>query len=618
MFKQPVLKEKVIILGVDAMDAGIVEKLAAEGRLPNLTYLKAGGSYSRLSTTTPPESAVAWSSFATGLNPGGHGIFDFIMRDPKTYLPYLSLNEISSVSGRVKVHNIRKGDAFWNILSKNKIPSYVYFCPNTFPADKLLGRMISGMGVPDITGTMGKFSFYTTKNLTDNDRGSRGQVFHIKVWADTALTQLYGPKVLSRGLQAESQVPLKIKLLPGKKEVCVEFQNNRFFLKEGNWSGWKKVVFRFGIFNRLHGILRLYLKSLKPDFELYVSPINFNPQNPPFSISCPAGFSRSLARKAGLYYTQGMPHDTWALTEGRIDEKAFLEITDEILRERENILIEELNKFKGGAFFFYFDTLDAVQHMFWRYIDREHPLYESDSLYRDTIFKYYERIDRIIGDILKKISSDTTLIVLSDHGFSSFRRSVHLNRWLMENGYLYLKEGVTESGEFFQEVDWSKTKAYALGFSGIYINKIGREYYGIVQEAEVDGIKETIIKGLRQLKDKNGLAVVKDVYRKEDVFGGPYMDNAPDLCVGFNSGFRASWQTALGGVPRPLMEDNKKRWSGDHLIDPGLVPGVIFSNRKIILREPHILDIAPTLCSFFGINKPAEMQGKSLFEDENK
>lgn len=619
MMRKPISKDKVVILGIDAMDPNITEQLIKEGRLPNFSYLKEMGSYAHLATTIPSESVVAWTSFSTGLNPGGHGIFDFIMRDPKDYLPYLSLNEISSEKGKVKIQIRRKGKTFWDILSTNKVPSFIYFCPNTFPPEKIVGKMLSGMGVPDILGTMGKFSFYTTKVLTEEDRDSRGRIIQIKPDNNLILTELYGPKVSSGSLQGQTNIPLKIILKPQEETVSLEFQGNQLFLKKGNWSNWQKVSFQIGPFKRLHGILKFYLKNIEPDFQLYASPINFDPEKPSFPISYPYNYSRKLAKKTGLYYTQGMPHDTWALTEDRLDEKAFLEHADEILNENERILKEELKEFKGGLFFYYFETLDIIQHMFWRYLDPQHPLHEKSSLYQDTVFRYYEKLDRIIGDVLRSIGNETTLIILSDHGFNSFRRAVHLNRWLLENGYLFLKNGINEGRDFFENVDWSKTKAYALGFGGIYLNRIGREYYGIVSDSEVKDLKQAIIKGLKEFKDpKDGAKVIENVYDQEDVFQGSYINDAPDLFVGFNAGYRASWQTALGGVPNRLIEDNRRKWSGDHLIDPVLVPGVIFVNKRVELKNPSIIDIAPTLLDLFSINKPDVMPGKVLFKDENK
>jgi len=610
----PKTKKKVIVLGIDAMDPQITERLMQEGKLPNLTYLKTNGSYSRLITTIPSETVVVWTSFSTGLNPGAHGIFDFVMRDPKTYMPYLSLNDISTQNGKVKIQIRKKGKDIWHILSQNKIPSFIYFAPNTFPVEPVRGRLIAGMGVPDITGTMGKYTFYTTQPLVQEDTDTRGKIIRVKPENNIVLTRLYGPRFLSNNLEKESTVPLKISLKPKEASAYLEFQQNKIVLKKDNWSPWYKIQFKLGLFRNIRGIVRFYLKSVSPDFELYVTPINFDPENPPFSISYPADYSKQLTQKVGFYYTQGMPHDTWALTENRLNEKTFLELADEIFQERQTILKEGLSNFKAGLFFFYMDTLDSIQHMFWRYQDKEHPLYEQNSPYRETIFEYYQKIDHLVGDLLKNLDKDTTLIVLSDHGFNSFRRSVHLNRWLLENGYLALRKGSQESREFFEDIDWSKTKAYALGFGGIYLNRLGREHYGIVKESEAPILRNAIIKGLKQFKDpKNGKDVIKDIYISDEIYNGECVKDAPDLYVGFNEGYRASWQTALGGVPKSLIEDNKKKWSGDHLIDYTLVPGVIFINKKVALRNPEIIDIAPTILGLFGIDKTKQMQGEKLF-----
>ncbi|TAM38063.1 hypothetical protein EPN54_04625 [bacterium] len=611
-------KKKVIIIGIDAMDPGITEKLIQEGRLPNFSSLKKNGTYAHLRTTNPAESVVAWTSFATGLNPGGHGIFDFIMRDPNTYLPYLSLNEIYNDKGKTKVRLRRKGKPFWEFLSEHNIPGFVYFCPNTFPPQPFSGRMISGMGVPDITGTMGRFSFYTTKILSAEDKDSRGRVIPVVFENGIIHTEIYGPKVASKGgIAGEGRIPFKIILHPDTKDVVLEFQGNKVLLKEKTWSHWVRVSFSLGPFKKAHGIVKYYLKSIHPELELYMSPVNFDPQKPLFPVSYPKAYSAELVKKIGFFYTQGMPHDTWALTEGRLDEQAFLEQVDDILMENEKILNEGLKDFKNGAFFYYFEVLDAVQHMFWRYLDTTRPLYAKNSAYQDTIYKYYEKMDKIVGSLLKRLDRDTILIVLSDHGFGSFRKAVNINRWLLANGYLFLSEAKKESGEFFENVDWSRTKAYALGFGGIYLNRIGREYYGIVSEVEAKKLKSEIINRLEAARDpQSGEKFISKVYSGDDIFSGRYQNDGPDLFVGFNTGYRASWQTALGGVPAVLIENNDKKWSGDHLIDYNLVPGVIFVNKKTALEGHSIVDVAPTVLGLFRIAQAKEMPGKSFLEEK--
>lgn len=595
--------KKVIIMGIDAMDTGITEKLMSEGRLPNLLSLKSNGTYGHLATTVPSESIVAWSSFATGLEPAMHGVFDFVMCD-NDYNPYLALNDVRNTESGTKVELRRKGEVFWDVLSKNRIKSYIYFCPNTFPAQPLLGKMLSGMGVPDLSGTMGTYSFYTTKQLLDNGIENRGKIINVKPLSGFIRTEIYGPKVSIDGTAVkESTIGLFIHIGPDKKDITMEFQKQKVTLKQGFWSNWQKLSFKIGQFKNIKGIARFYLKSVEPEFELYLAPINFDPENPIFPISYPKEFSAFIAKKTGLYYTQGMPHNTWGLSEERLDEEAFLQDEEEILTERKKILKSELRGFKSGLFFFYFDSLDMIQHMFWRYIDTSSPRYEK-SIYQDTIYRYYEKMDRVIGDILKELDKNTTLIVLSDHGFGAFRRAVHLNRWLLDNGYLYLNEGISESKGFFEGINWQKTKAYALGFGGIYFNKSGRKKYGIVSKDECDKLTEEISSKLHSFHDpQNNDLIVKNVYKANDFFNGEFKEDAPDLFVGFNNGYRASWQTALGGVPELLIEDNLRKWSGDHLMDPKLVPGVIFMNKKAKLNNPGITDIAAVILELFGVDR---------------
>lgn len=611
MHKKVINKNKVIIFGVDGMDYAITKSLIDKGMLPNLSHLVKNGSFFPLATTNPPESVVAWSSFATGLNPANHGIFDFVMRNPQDYSLFLSLNEISNLSRNPVIKLYRKGRSIWEILTEKNIQSYFYFCPNTFPTTLLKGIMLSGMGTPDLLGSTGSFTFYTSKPLSEDDADSRGRIIHTETYRDTINTSIFGPKFSKRNSIEPAKIPLKI-ILPDKQSAILNFQGQSIRIKTSQWSQWHRISFSISPIRKLHGIIKFYLKSVYPDFELYISPINFDPLDPPFPISYPNNYSKKLASKTGLYYTQGMPHDTWALSENRIDEKAFLEHVDDILGERKRILEEGLKEFKSGLFFFYFETLDTVQHMFWRYTDPQSPLYEKDSPYSQVILDYYKKIDAIIGEALKNVSSDTTVLVISDHGFNSFRKSVNLNHWLMENGYLYLKKNVTESKGFLDDIDWSKTKAYSIGFGGIYLNKKGRESEGILTEEEAQSLKLEIKKSLLKLKDSKNQPAINNIYLQEEVFKGTYSDDAPDLFVGFAKGFRTSWKTAIGGVASGLIEDNKKKWSGDHLIDPVLVPGVIFINRKIKINTPSIIDIAPTLLNIFDSEETERMDGRSL------
>jgi len=608
-------KNKIVILGFDALSPDIVERLMKEGKLPNLSRLKERGSYSHLATTNPSQSPVAWSGFATGQNPGKNGVFDFIIREPESYKLDLSLSKLE----KGLPQRILQTKGFWNYASDEKVPTTVINCPVTFPPDEIYGEMISGMGVPDILGTEGTFTFYTSEEL-DKANYIGGKCFHVRK-SSLMVMNLIGPRVAQGAGKAENvKVPFKAALQD--KTAVIEFQKNKAQLKAGEWSDWQEVTFDLGFMRKAKGIFKFYLVEAEPNFKLYISPINFDPRSPYFKISSPAGYSRELADKIGLYHTQGMPMDTWAVNEGRLSEEPFLQQVDDIFKEKKAMLDYELSRFENGILFCYFEAVDTVQHMFWRYIDPQHPLYEANApeKYKNMIDSWYQSLDGVLGDVMQKLGPDDTLIVLSDHGFSTFRRAAHINSWLKSNGYLALKNPYADEGaELLLDIDWSKTRAYSIGFGAIYINQQNREGKGIVSPGEqTQQLKDEISEKLQKwVDDKYNEPVIRKVYRKEDIFWGDKAQNAPDLYVGFNKGYRASWQTAMGGVPKDLMEDNLKKWSGDHLIDPALVPGVVFCNRKITKENPSIYDIVPTILKTIGFDeaklKEGNFDGKPLF-----
>jgi predicted AlkP superfamily phosphohydrolase/phosphomutase len=603
-------EKKIIIIGFDALSPRIMEPLLAQGRLPNFKRLQEEGSFCRLSTSNPPQSPVAWTEFSTGQNPGKNGVYDFIVRNPKTYKLRLSLSDTEGGSAKQVIRSPR----FWQTLEKKRIPTTILTCPVTFPPDKVFGKMLSGMGVPDILGTEGTFTFYTSEREEEAET-TGGKVFHIKK-SPTMILNLIGPKVAAADGSADYvKVPFRVSLKDGP-EIGIEFQEQKFTLKPDQWSDWQSVTFDLGAFRKTKGIMKFYLVSLEPEFKLYISPINLDPREPYFPISYPRRYSTELAEKIGLYHTQGMPFDTWALNEKRINEKIFLDMVYDILKEKERMLDTELNSFEKGVFFVYFESADIIQHMFWRYIDPQHPLYEPNAPkeYQEMINQWYIKFDGILGRIMNKISPEDTMIVLSDHGFDTFRRAVHLNSWLRENGYLELDDAGAMAGQpLLQGINWSRTKAYAIGFNAIYINEQGREGQGIVAPGTAkQQLKQELAQKLMAWVDsKTNQRIVNKVYQQEELFWGPYLEETPDLVVGFNSGYRASWQTALGDVPADLLEDNLRKWSGDHLFDTAFVPGVFFTNKKISKQTPSILDIAPSVLKLVGMSEE-ELKALSL------
>lgn len=611
--KNAAFHNKVVVLGFDALSPEIIEPMIVQGKLPHFARLQRQGAYRRLSTTNPAQSPVAWAGFLTGKNPGKNGVFDFITMNKQT-------RELNLVFSRMRfgrpVSPLRT-EGFWDYTSRRKIWTVVLGAPDTFPAEKLHGRMLSGMGVPDILGTEGTFTFYTSGKLgNDNDVG--GKCFHVKR-SPVMVMNFIGPRVHKLNATVQNvTVPFKF-MIVDDRHGSVEYQNKKLELTVGKWSGWNEIEFPAGWFKWVKGICRFYLAATGPEFALYISPINFHPRAPMFPISYPAKYSRELADQIGYFHTQGMPMDTWAVNEGRLSEDAFLEQAEEVFRERKAVLGLELKRFEEGVLFAYFESVDIIQHMFWRYQDPGQPA--ADQRFRQEIERWYQKMDAVLGDVMRVLGQDDTLIVLSDHGFGAFDRAAHLNSWLREKGYLFLKDDMLPDGErLFRDVDWSRTKAYALGFGGIYINQKGRDAGGTVAPGEEPfALKRAIVAGLEKWTDpQNGRPVVHKVYDGAEIFRGPHAADAPDLYVGFPVGYRASWQTAIGGVPAGLLEDNLKNWSGDHLFDPALVPGVIFANREIRSARPSIYDITPTILQTVGYTEEEiqelDFDGKPLFK----
>ena len=596
------LHGRVIILGMDGMTPDIVEPLMRAGKLPHFAQLQQQGSYRHLATTNPPQSPVAWTGFATGQNPGQHGLFDFIARDPKTYMPALATSKMEGATFKPVV----KCKRFWDYATELGVESVIIDCPITFPPDNIRGRMLSGMGVPDILGTEGTFTFYTSEPTSNTDTG--GRVAQVP-YASRLTVELYGPRrPVSGGQIDNAKTPMLVLNEPEHNRVQLEIQDGkRFTLPQGQWSEWQHVTFSLGLFKKIKGIVQFYLVETKPELKLYASPINFDPREPYFLISSPPGYAKELAERVGLYYTQGMPCDTWSLNENRLSDGAFLARVASITDTKEQMLDLELKRMHQGIVFAYFEATDVVQHMFWRnlhyYADPASPIYAKHDAPPDAIMAAYIRMDTLLGKVMGQMAPHDVLLVLSDHGFGSFQRSVHLNTWLRHHGYLTLKDPHAESGgDLLKDIDWTKTRAYALGFGAVYLNQQGREAHGIVKPGEeTEALKKELIAKLAAwTDDRDGAPVVSKVYPKEEIFWGAHADEAPDLFVGFHKGYRASWQTATGAVPAQLIEDNKKKWSGDHLFDPVLVPGILFSNQHVQKDHPSIYDLTPTILHAIG------------------
>lgn len=613
------------------MDPHLLRKFMADGKMLNFSRLAQQGSFKELGTSVPPQSPVAWSNLITGMNAGGHGIFDFIHRDPKTFELYFSTSRVEAPKHSVTIgkwvvpigsgtaEQLRKGKAFWTVLDEHGVPNSVFRIPANFPPIPAKGETISGMGTPDLRGTYGTFTFYTDDPTAVPGAVEGGQIVPVEVQNSEVKASLIGPDNSFRKGSPPATEPFKVAIDPLEPVAKISFQDQEFVLREGEWSGWVPVEFQLiPFFGNVQGICRFYLKQAHPRFQLYVSPINIDPANPALPISTPKSYSKQLSEEVGEFYTQGIAEDTKALSGAVLDDKEYLEQAREVLAEHRRIFDAEFPKFHEGMFFFYFSSLDLNSHMFWRLMDPSHPGYNAALAEQNAaaIEWFYQQIDEVLGEVLPKVDANTTLLVVSDHGFAPYYRSFNLNTWLVQNGYIVMKnDGTADSSEPLANVDWSKTRAYGLGLNGLYINLRGRERDGIVAAgAEEDAlIKELSDKLLAEKDPKTGLPVITRMDRASVVYQGPYATSGPDLLVGYNRGYRAGWQTILGAFPPDIMEDNLNPWSGDHCMDSSLVPGVVLSNEKIVAEKPALTDIAPTIFAEFGIAKPKQLTGASIF-----
>ncbi len=621
--------KRVIVIGFDGMDPDLAKSFMAEGKLPNFLKLKNSGSFSKLQTTNPPISPVAWSSFATGTNPAKHNIFDFLTPDRKTYLANLSsvdtfintkhikLGKYKIPLKKPKVSLLQKSKTFWKILGEHGIYSIILRVPITYPPEKFFGSLLSGMCVPDVSGTQGTFSFYSTDEKTSYEY-TGGEQINVTINNNKIETYILGPfnpflRVTKR-LKSNMQIVIK-----NKDNIKIKVGGKSYSVSLNKYTEWIEIPFKAAPGIKIMGIAKFYLKSVFPEFEMYVTPVNLDPENSAQPISMPKIFSIYLSKLIGKFATLGLAEDTWALNEAVIDEKTFWEQAVGFHKEREKMFFHSLKKIKRGSLVCVFGLTDRIQHMFMRYLDSEHPANEGKDtvLFKNAVENSYKLADDIIGEILEKIDDSTALIVISDHGFKQFKRGFNLNTWLFKKGYLSLKSSSQKSGEWFESVDWKNTKAYGIGLSGLYINQKGRESQGIVdKDMEKKKLLIELKDRLQNIKDeKTGKQIIKEVYITSEIYEGPYKENAPDLLIGYYHGYRISWDSVIGKINGGIIEDNLKRWSGDHCIDPEEVPGLIFSNRNLESNEPKIIDISPSVLRLLGITPPSFIDGKPIISD---
>jgi predicted AlkP superfamily phosphohydrolase/phosphomutase len=636
VYGQTATRRKLIILGFDGMDSQLFQGWLADGRLPAFKRLISQGDFRSLGTSIPPQSPVAWSNFITGMDPGGHGIFDFMHRDPSCQVSDLSKFIVFSASkteeakstlklgnlvlplsgGKVKL--LRRGRAFWQILEEHGIPSTIFKIPSNYPPAETRQRTFSGMGTPDILGTYGICNFYTTRSVqAGQEMGGGARVHEVYLIGNRVDAKLPGPVNSFKQDRPDTEVEFTVWVDPANAVAKVTIQGQEFLLREKEWSDWKHV--RFGLIptQSVGGICKFYLKEIRPEFKLYVTPVNIDPADPALPISTPDSYSRELAKRFGPFFTKGLPADTSALANGFLDEEEFLQMDDMILAEKNTLLEYELERFDSGVLFYYLSSTDQRQHMFWRLHDKNSPLYDPAlaARYGNVIRDIYIAADRVLDRVMQKADKDTVIMVMSDHGFNPFNRCFNLNTWLKDNGYHTLINPWKDSNEsFFLNTNWSKTQAYNIGLNSLYLNLKGREEQGAVEPgAEADRLLREIADKLEKTMDpKTGEKAVLKAFLAKDVYHGPARDIGPDLVVGFNRGFRISWGSPTGKIAKDVFEDNKDKWSGDHMGAPEVIPGILAMNRKIAAEAPSLYDLTPTILKLFGVEPPKEMRGRAI------
>jgi predicted AlkP superfamily phosphohydrolase/phosphomutase len=655
-------QQKLIVLGFDGMDPKLVQKWMNDGKLPNMQKLAKRGSGVRpLTTTHSPESPTAWASFATGVNAGKHNIYDFLVRDTSSYLPDLGmvtrepprfvLNFLPISKPIIK--STRGGTSFWVTAGNAGVRSSLLTVPVTYPPEDVPnGEMLSGLPLPDIRGTMGTFYYFGT-DLSRYEEGNTefgGILKRLVFDGEVARTELVGPpnpivrqqlraaraktprseldkmKIAELEAREDVRVPLTVHWNRAAKTATVDLGESTIHLAEKQWSKWINLDFDINLLVRVRGMAQLHLISAGPELQLYVSPVNWRPDSPPAPISSPASFAADIYERLGPFRTLGWAEATWPLNEDRIDEKTFMEDLYRAFDDRAQVILQRIDAKQWDLLVGVIESTDRVQHMMWRLIDPAHPMYDKAlaASFGDAIERVYRKCDEFVGEVMARVDPATPILIVSDHGFHSFRQSVNLNTWLVQEGFMAIQgqqpgektlKDLFGGGTFWENVDWPRTKAYAMGLGQIYVNLQGREGHGAVAPADSTAVQDALVGRLLTMTDPaTGAKMVDAVYKRDDIYKGPFLNNASELQIGLADGYRVSWQSTLGGSPPGIVYPNMKKWSGDHgSFDYKQTAGVLISSRPLGEGPADIMDIAPTVLKYFGVPIPSDIDGKPIF-----
>jgi predicted AlkP superfamily phosphohydrolase/phosphomutase len=531
--------------------------------------------------------------------------------------------------------NYRQGTAFWEILEDHDIPATIYKIPAHFPPTETGQQTMSGMGTPDIykQGGYGTYFLYTEDPFAlPGPAEKKGEIVTVTMYDDHFRDYIYGPEnpivAVDDGEDRPIlKVPLNVYIDPDKPLAYMTIGDDAdsgetIILEVGKWSDFVEVEFSVSpVLPGVSGITRFLLQEVRPNFRLFMQPTNIDPRNPASDITTPSGWASELADKHGLFETKGMPEDTAALKDGVLTYDEFRAGSMLIYDKRKEMLFDFIEDLDAGVLFYYFCSIDLDCHMFWRLMDENHPSHDPDAsdFNKQFIRWLYQDIDAVVGEVRKKLRPGDTLMVMSDHGFAPFYRTFNLNTWLYDNGYLNFKEDVAREDlekQNLMTVDWANTQAYSIGFASIYLNKEDAERNpgGIVRPEEVDGLVDEICSKLMKERDPDtGAPIFLKMYKSRETYTGAELGRAPDIVAGFLSGYGTSDESAVGEFSGVIVQDNMSPWSGNHLMAAEEVPGIFFSNKKIMAEYPRLYDLTVTILNEFGIDKTPEMLGKSVY-----
>ena len=527
----------------------------------------------------------------------------------------------------------RQGDAFWKLAGAAGVSTTALFAPMEFPVEESPGaRVLAGFGVPDVRKSFGLWSVYTTDLIEEESTETGGVRYPLRFEGGEATSVVRGPRDFTAAAdpvaQPEVEIPIRFRLPPGRDRIEIEVDGKTLRLAAGEWSDFAPLRFRLNPLVAVSGLVRFRALSLAPNVAIYMEPVNFDPRRlpPVVDLSWPRDFAGDLAARTGPFETVGWKIITNPLRDEAVDFDAFLEDAHFAREAGERLLMDALANDPPRLLVSVFLFPDRIQHMFYRFADADHPNHDPElaARYGDEIPRAYRDMDRIVGRVMSAVAPGTRLLVVSDHGFHSFRKQFQVNTWLAQNGYLEAGAGAGDrrledlfdpNALFFPGVDWSRTSAFALGLSGIYLNQAGREPEGIVAPSEREQLADRLIADLLAFRDpETGEAVVRAVHRREDIYDGPHVAEAPDLVLGLEPGYRIGWQSTLGGMPPDPIMPNLDNWSGDHCSMED-TDGVLLANLPLAApggARPALRDIAPTVLEMLGVPVPREVDGISL------